>query len=66
MRGAAAGSLIQQLTIKSHQNELKEGALIHFNEVSVPSLDLLFSFGRLVVCFFLSINVVLAVLNDLR
>ncbi len=64
MMRAAAGSVIQQLTIEPHQNELKEGALIHFNEVSVPSLDLLFSFRWLVVCFLLSINVVLAVLND--
>ena len=50
---------------RSYQDQLKQGALVYFHKICVPSLDLLFGFGWLVLCLLLGIDMILAVLNDL-
>ena len=48
-----------------YQNELKQCALVDFYKVCVPGLDLLFSFGWLVLCLLFGVHMVLAVLDHL-
>lgn len=48
-----------------YQYEFEKSALVHFDKVSIPSLDLLLCLGWLFFCLLLGIHMILAILNDL-